>query len=106
MLLARPADRYTFLKQSYLLAPILFSPDLVGLKAQIREIDSDFQKSNSAKDNGPGQADKAEIEVLGVKASIQEAKKDQIADLDSFSIAVDVAAEDAIELTAWRATKK
>ena len=49
MLLARPAERYSYLKQSYLLAPLRSRPDLVGLKAQLRDIDSEFQKSNSAK---------------------------------------------------------
>ena len=63
MLLARPADRYSFLKQSYLLAPIANRPDLVGLKAQIRDIDAEFQKSNSAKVNQPGQANRAETEA-------------------------------------------
>ena len=47
MLLARPAEIYLFLKQSYLLAPIPSRPDLIGLKAQIRDIDSEFQKSNA-----------------------------------------------------------
>lgn len=47
MLLARPADQYAFLKESYLLAPIRTRPDLVGLKAQMRDIDAEFQKSNS-----------------------------------------------------------
>ena len=42
MLLARPADRYSFLKQSYLLASIASRPDLVGLKARIRDIDAEF----------------------------------------------------------------
>ena len=64
MLLARPADRYSFLKQSYLLAPIASRPDLVGLKAQIRDIDSEFQKSNSAsKVDKAGQANRAEGEA-------------------------------------------
>ena len=64
MLLARPADRYSFLKQSYLLAPIANRPDLVGLKAQIRDIDSEFQKSNSVSEvNKSGQANRAEAEA-------------------------------------------
>ena len=33
MLLARPADRYAFLRRSYLLSSIANRPDLVGLKA-------------------------------------------------------------------------
>ena len=47
MLLARPAERYTFLKQSYKVAPAATRPTLVGLKAQLRDIDSEFQKTNS-----------------------------------------------------------
>ena len=62
MLLARPADRYAFLKQSYLLAPVATRPDLLALKAQIRDIDAEFQKSNSAKVNKAGQANRAEGE--------------------------------------------
>ena len=49
MLLARPAERYMFLKQSYLLSSVRTRPDLVGLKAQLRDIDAEFQKSNSTK---------------------------------------------------------
>ena len=69
MLLARPADRYSFLKQSYLLAPIANRPDLVGLKAQIRDIDAEFQKSNSAKVNKSGQANRAETEAAWCQGS-------------------------------------
>ena len=69
MLLARPADRYSFLKQSYLLAPIASRPDLVGLKAQIRDIDAEFQKSNSGKVNRPGQANRAETEAAWSQGS-------------------------------------
>ena len=63
MLLARPADRYSFLKQSYLLSSIANRPDLVGLKAQIHDIDAEFQKSNSAEVNKSGQANRAEAEA-------------------------------------------
>ena len=63
MLLARPAERYSFLKQSYLLAPIPSRPDLIGLKAQIRDIDSEFQKSNAGgKVKTGGQANRADGE--------------------------------------------
>ena len=63
-LLARPADRYSFLKQSYLLEPVAARPDLVGLKAQIRDIDSEFQKSNSVSEvNKSGQANRGEAEA-------------------------------------------
>ena len=62
MLLARPADRYSFLKQNYLLAPVASRPDLISLKAQIRDIDAEFQKSNSATRVKPGQVNHAEAE--------------------------------------------
>ena len=52
-----------FLKQSYLLAPIASRSDLVGLKAQIRDIDAEHQKSNFGKVNKPGQANRAETEA-------------------------------------------
>ena len=61
MLLARPAERYLFLKQNYLLAPLRTRPDLISLKAQIRDIDAEFQKSNSGKVKA-GQANRAEGE--------------------------------------------
>ena len=63
MLLARPAERYAYLKQSYLLAPAATRPDLIGLKAQIRDIDAEFQKTNSAKGSKSGQANRAEGEA-------------------------------------------
>ena len=63
MLLARPADRYAFLKQSYLLAPARTRPDLVGLKAQMRDIDAEFQKTNSLKTHKAGMANRAETEA-------------------------------------------
>ena len=47
MLLARPAEQYAFLKQSYLLAPAATRPDLAMLKSQLRDIDSEFHKKNS-----------------------------------------------------------
>ena len=64
MLLARPAERYAYLKQSYLLAPVATRPDLIGLKAQLRDIDAKFQKTNSTKGSSKsGQANRAEGEV-------------------------------------------
>ena len=63
MLLARPAERYSFLKRSYLLAPIPSRPDLIGLKAQLRDIDSEFQKSNAGgKVKTGGQANRVDGE--------------------------------------------
>ena len=61
MLLARPTDRYAYLKQNYLLAPIAARPNLISLKAQIRDIDAEYQKSNSVKVKA-GQANRAEGE--------------------------------------------
>ena len=69
MLLARPADRYAFLKQSYLLSSIGNRPDLVGLKAQIRDIDAEFQKFNSVKVNKGGQANRAVAEAAWSQGS-------------------------------------
>ena len=69
MLLSRPAERYAYLKQSYLLAPLRSRPDLVGLKAQLRDIDSEFQKSNSVKTGKVGQANRAEGESAWSQAS-------------------------------------
>ena len=69
MLLARPAMRYSYLKQSYLLALAAARPDLVGLKAQIRDIDVEFQKSNSAKVNKSGQAHRTEGEIAWSQGS-------------------------------------
>ena len=63
MLLARLANRCSFRKQSYLLAPIPSCPYLVGLKAQIRDIEVEFQKSYSAKVNRPSQANLADTET-------------------------------------------
>ena len=42
MLLARPAERYAYLKQSYLLSPAATRPDLTVLKAELRDIDAEF----------------------------------------------------------------
>ena len=61
MLLARPADRYAFLKQNYLLAPVASCPDLISLMAQIRDIDAEFQKSNFATKVKPGQVNRADF---------------------------------------------
>ena len=60
MLIGRPAERYQFLKQNYLLAPVATKPDLPALKAQIRDIDSEFQKVNAGSKNKAGQANRAE----------------------------------------------
>ena len=44
MLIGRPAERYKFLKQNFLLSPVATRPTLDALKAQLRDIDSDFRK--------------------------------------------------------------
>ena len=44
MLIGRPAERYKFLKQNYLLATAATKPDLDALKAQLRDIDGDYRK--------------------------------------------------------------
>ena len=49
MLLARLAERYGYLRQSYLLAPAATRPNLLQLKAHLRDIDIEFQKSNSTR---------------------------------------------------------
>ena len=63
MLIGRPADRYQFLKQNYLLSPMATKPDLASLKAQRRDIDSEFQKSNGGSNSKTGQGNRAEGEV-------------------------------------------
>ena len=63
MLIGRPAERYQFLKLNYLLAPVANKPDLPTLKAQIRDINSEFQKVNVGSKNKAGQANRAEKEA-------------------------------------------
>ena len=43
ILIGRPAERYKFLKQSFLLSPLATRPTLDALKAQLRDIDSDYR---------------------------------------------------------------
>ena len=44
MLIGRPAERYKFLKQNYLLSTPANKPNLEALKAQFRDIDADYRK--------------------------------------------------------------
>ena len=61
MLLARPVERYGYLRQSYLLAPAAIRQTLLQLKRHLRDIDSEFQKSNSTRAKA-GTAAQAEAE--------------------------------------------
>ena len=111
MLLARPADWYSFLKQSYLLAPIASRPHLVGLKAQIRDIDSEFQKSNSAsKVNKAGQANRAKGEASWSQGSSSGTARSFDRGSARFAayapVAADAAAEDADVAKAHQGAEK
>ena len=63
MLIGRPAERYKFLKQSFLLSPVATRPDLEALKAQLRDIDSDFRKPHGGAKTKAGQGHRAETEA-------------------------------------------
>lgn len=60
MLLARPVERYTFVKQSSLLAPKAARPDLTMLKMQLRDIESEFQKRST---RGKAASESNEVKV-------------------------------------------
>ena len=55
MLIGRPAERYKFLKQNYLLATAANKPDLDALKAQLRDIDQDYRKPHGGAKTKSGQ---------------------------------------------------
>ena len=55
MLIGRPAERYKFLKQNYLLATAANKPDLEALKAQLRDIDGDYRKPHGGAKTKSGQ---------------------------------------------------
>ena len=63
MLIGRPAEKYNYLKQNYLLAPVATQPNLEALKGQLRDIDSDFLKTDSGIKSKAGQANRAEGEL-------------------------------------------
>ena len=63
MLIGRPAERYKFLKQNYLLATAATKPNLDALKAHLRDIDSDCRKPNSGVKTKFGQGNRAETEA-------------------------------------------
>lgn len=60
MLIGRPADRYKFLKQNYLLAIPANKPDLEALKAQLRDIDADHRKPQGGANEKTGQGHRSE----------------------------------------------
>ena len=63
MLIGRPAERYKFLKQNFLLAPVATRPNLDVLKAQLRDIDSDYRKPQAGVKTKAGQGHRAETEA-------------------------------------------
>ena len=63
MLIGRPAERYNFLKHNFLLSPVATRPTLDALKAQLRDIDSDFRKPQGQVKTKSGQGRRAEIEA-------------------------------------------
>ena len=63
MLLGRPAERYKFLKQNYLLATPANKPDLEALKAQLRDIDGDYRKPQGGAKAKSGQGHRSETEA-------------------------------------------
>ena len=63
MLIGRPAERYKFLKQNYLLATAATKPNLDALKAQLRDIDSDYRKPHGGAKNKLGQGHRFETEA-------------------------------------------
>ena len=62
MLILRPAERYKFLKQNYLIAPATAKPTEEILKAHLRDIDLDFRRPGGALKNKAGQGHRAEGE--------------------------------------------
>ena len=63
MFIGRPAEKYNYLKQNYLLTPVATQPNLEALKGQLRDIDSDLLKPDSGIKSKTGQANRAEGEA-------------------------------------------
>ena len=63
MLIGRPAERYEFLKQNYLLANAAAKPDLDAQKALLRDIDSDYRKANGGAKTKSSQGHRAKTEA-------------------------------------------
>ena len=68
-LIGRLAERYKFLKQNYLLANTATKPNLDALKAQQRDIDSDYRKPNFGVKTKAGHGHRAKIEAKWGKKS-------------------------------------
>ena len=63
MLIGRPTERYKFLKQNYLLSTPVNKPNLEALKAQLRDIDADYRKSQGGARTKSGQGHRSETEA-------------------------------------------
>ena len=63
MLIGRPAERYKFLKQNYLLATAANKPDLDALKVQLRDIDRNYRKPHGGAKKKSGQGHRSETEA-------------------------------------------
>ena len=63
MLIGRLAERYKFLKQNYLLSTPANKPNLEALKAQLRDIDVDYRKSQEGARSKSGQGHRSETEA-------------------------------------------
>ena len=59
MLIGRPAERYKFLKQNYMLSTPANKPDLEALKAQLRDIDADHRKPQGGAKSKSGQGQRS-----------------------------------------------
>ena len=64
MLIGRPAERYKFLKQNYLLATAATKPNLDALMAQLRDIDSDYRKPHGGAINKSGQGHRSKTKAV------------------------------------------
>ena len=77
------------------------------MKAQIRDIDSEFQKSNSAsKVNKAGQAIEQRAKLPGAKAQVPVLRDLSIGDLHASPVAADAAAGDADVAKAHQGAEK
>ena len=63
MLLGRPAERYKFLKQNFMLAGAAARPGLEVLKAQLRDIDAEYRKPLPSVKTKDGQGHRTEAQA-------------------------------------------
>ena len=63
MQIGRPAERYKFLKQNYLLSTPANKPNLEALKAQLRDIDADYRKPQGGAKSKSRQGQRSETEA-------------------------------------------